>query len=753
MIAVDPEVQSTPQHMTLSEVLRHIRTITLRPGCTQVERTVAREMLRDCSPRAVIQERRKNPSLSIALIPGGAPAYSLIVEETGSVTLSASHGALLFATARLAAEDWANRPADEFLQPIRRETAFHWLRNYSDFLVGSLRYGRRFNREKYLRQIARQGFTHVTVNGLGVERPFESSPPGDVYHWFYDYSPDLDQFVDSALLRGYYPPDYLSANLKFLKDSATLARRYGLTPGLHINSPRSMPEQFWRRYGFLRGARVDHPRETLRPRYTLAMAHLAVQQHYRELIRRILAEVPEIGFIHLWTNDSGSGFEFVSTLYAGRNGGPYLIREWKNHQEIARKAGENVLTYLHLLRDEAKRVNPQFRLICDLGPFMDERPTVIAGMGRGIDAGDFAYFEGAATEAERKLLLSVGAETHIKLDLSENNVLGVPFPRLTHERMASLRGRGGAYLLTGGSPATLAPFDINREVVRAFQLTPERPLEDVLNFWAAEWVGGEQAPTLRAIWDLADEAVRNFPPGVSMSTFGFPWFRLWVRPFVPNIDLVPEEERRYYERYLLATFNNPARIDLNNDMMWNFLSVTEAGEKKRIVDEKVLAPVDRAIDKCSMVLGTIALREGKVFQDLLDRLRAARCYYTTMRNMMAWTESVHGYCNASDQQEREFYRELCREMMNNELDNARDLLALWETSTVEFMPVSRIGETLHIYAENFGRLLKKKIDLMERFGDEEPAVDPSYMWRMPGQWRMDNGEFRIENVNEGKRRR
>ena len=46
-----------------------------------------------------------------------------------------------------------------------------------------------------------------------------------------------------------------------------------------------MPEEFWARYGFLRGARVDHPRETFRPRYTLAMAHPAVQEHYRELMR------------------------------------------------------------------------------------------------------------------------------------------------------------------------------------------------------------------------------------------------------------------------------------------------------------------------------------------------------------------------------------------------------------------------------------------------------------------------------------
>jgi len=59
----------------------------------------------------------------------------------------------------------------------------------SDFLVGSLRTSRGFSGEEYVRQAARLGFTHCTVNGLAEGPPFESGPPGDVYSWFYDYSP------------------------------------------------------------------------------------------------------------------------------------------------------------------------------------------------------------------------------------------------------------------------------------------------------------------------------------------------------------------------------------------------------------------------------------------------------------------------------------------------------------------------------------------------------------------------------------
>ena len=70
-------------------------------------------------------------------------------------------------------------------------------------------------------------------------------------------------------------------------------------------------------------------------------------------------------------------------------------------------------------------------------------------------------------------------------------------------------------------------------------------------------------------------------------------------------------------------------------------------------------------------------------------------------------------------------------MVDAELANAKRLLALWRGSDVQFMPVSTLGESMHIYGENFGELLEKKIDLMERHRNDEPYVDPAYMWRMP----------------------
>ncbi len=726
----------------LKTILQTIQTVTFPADCSPVERTVAEsvatQLLRSATVRPVGTQTENGPHFHVAVEREGDPDdqsgdwVQFKLSPGPSAALTASHAHWLYAGLCLLREEWLERDEREFEHGKKVTLTFPWLRNLSDFLVGSLRYARNFNPEDYVRQIARLGFSHVSINGLGFPGPFEKSPPGDLYHWFYDYSPDLDQFVDSSLLHGYYPADYLQTNLRTLKRNADLAAKYGLIPGLHINSPRSMPEEFWDRYGFLRGARVDHPRETIRPRYTPAMAHPAVQDHYRELVRKVLAEIPEIGFIHVWTNDSGSGFEFVCSLYAGRNGGPYLLREWKTEEEIARVAAKNVLTYYRLIRDEARRINPGFRLVCDLGPFFVERKHIVPGLGDGIDAGEFAFFQPPDPEDQGGERPASDVLTHVKLDLSDTNVLGLPFPGLVHERLTAARAEGAQAILCSATPDMLAPFDVNGEIVRAVQLHPDRSLATMLLEIARRWAGRELAQRLVDIWLHSDGAVRAYPRDIPMSTFGFPWFRLWVRPFVPNIEAISEEERAYYERYLLATFNNPARVDLNNDMMWDFLTVEEAAKRKSILDGEVLPRTGQAIELCESTLSQIAAPDAEgVLNDLRDRLRTGQCYFTTMRNTLAWTESVHGFLESRDADRRAHYHDLCKEMVRSELENARSLLDLWQRSTRDCIPVSTVGESLHMYGQNFGELLERKIDLMIRHRDDEPYIDPDFMWRMP----------------------
>ncbi|MEK6570443.1 MAG: hypothetical protein AABZ61_03675, partial [Bacteroidota bacterium] len=251
--------------ISVSNALKNTRVILYPTKGRPVDQTVAESMVSELAPSAKvfsvqrIRAKLGDGTLTVSIadeylphsVSRRAPNRStgkwmtFRIAESGNGELVASHSHLLYALFCLIKGDWADQDVAGFTKGRTVKPTFVWLRNLNDFFVGSLRKARHFDREEFVKQLARQGFSHITINGLGVDRPFESGPPGDVYSWFYDYSPDLDQFVDSELLRGYYPSDYLEANLTFLKRNSALVTKYGLTPGLHINSPRSMPEEFW----------------------------------------------------------------------------------------------------------------------------------------------------------------------------------------------------------------------------------------------------------------------------------------------------------------------------------------------------------------------------------------------------------------------------------------------------------------------------------------------------------------------------
>jgi hypothetical protein len=153
------------------------------------------------------------------------------------------------------------------------------------FLTQYARLIRGFDRELYLREYARLGFTHVEVNALAGPFPAETGVEGEFYPDFYTYCPALDQFVTSRLNQGLYPEDYLAANLERLRQNALLALKYGLTPGLLCFEPRSVPEAIFETYPTLRGAPRGPSLPELEPRYHCSIAHPVVRDHYPELIQ------------------------------------------------------------------------------------------------------------------------------------------------------------------------------------------------------------------------------------------------------------------------------------------------------------------------------------------------------------------------------------------------------------------------------------------------------------------------------------
>jgi hypothetical protein len=562
---------------------------------------------------------------------------------------------------------------------------------------------------------------------------------------FYTYCPALDQFVSSELSKGLYPVDYLSANLEHLKRNAELARQYGLVPGLLCFEPRSVPEEFFKRYPMLRGARVDHPFRSFQPRYNMTIAHPLVREHYAEMVRSLMREVPELGFLSVWTNDSGAGFEHTQSLYVGRNGGAYLIREWKDETEIARAAGENALRYLRVLCQAGREANPDFRVMTRMESFYAEHDVLWRGLGDGLDVEsaslvqrgwdmpythprypDSTSFVGGSIHQlsfdpkERELareLKDKSSHAHFYFAAGPNTIfaplVGVPYPSLTHQRLKLLHDNGVTRLahLGGTNPPELVPFNVNHEVLRAFQFDPDGDRDRLIERIARRCAGDE------FVGDLCNA-----------------WADLWARPFVPNIEGIPLEERAYYQDYMCTTPHNPNNVDLSRDVLFQLATIEGCRTALERIDTNVFPPIDRAIasleavsDRASAVLG-----HGNAIEDQLVRLRALNCWFLTQRNVAAWVVGVCGYMQSASDIEKAECRRVVDGMIGRELKNSERLLALLD-SGVEFMATTDQGETALIHGRNMREILEKRMALMSKHRHDEPWIDPGYIERQAGQ--------------------
>jgi hypothetical protein len=303
---------------------------------------------------------------------------------------------------------------------------------------------------------------------------------------------------------------------------------------------------------------------------------------------------------------------------------------------------------------------------------------------------------------------------------------------MAHAKLASAKEAGFKRLNANGGLLNLAktPYWPNVEVLKAFQLDPNASIDETLKRISTKWVGSDKADTLIDCWDKIEDAISYFPLVMLYSGFGYPWLRLWVRPFTPNLEAVPEKDRRPFEQYMVSTPNNPSINDLGRDVLFELLNKNNARLSMNRFDENAIPRLDTAL---KAIEGALESSEGQakdVFEDLLWRTRALRSWAVCLRNVCAWVTCVHGYLDSDDASEKEALKSELQDMIDFDLGNTRELLDIWKNCPVEFMLVSDQVETSSVYGENLGELLKRKIELTEQYRDVEPYIDRDILWRV-----------------------
>ena len=749
---------------TVKEALMEVKTLEYPANGRMVDKTVVDNLKQNLIPsaqamvvsgastnanvlRVCIADEGLVPDLSKLGIkaPSNKDWMWLRLTANGEGELVASKANLLYMLYCQLRDKWLDKKVVELEKGVLTTTTFSWVEGSDGNWPFRAITPRRYDAETSIQELARLGCDHVVVNAVANIAPFEQGPPGEIYYRFYYGNTDLDQYAETELSKGIYPPEYLQANMNFTKENAKLAAKYGLTPGLFITAPRSVQDALLERYPFLRGARIDHTFRCYKPRYTLTLAHPVVRWHYAELMKQFMREIPELAYLGWRTNDAGAGFEYTVTTYAGRNGGPYLIREWKSNEEIAKTAGANVLRYIKLLRDAASEINPNFRVISGLGSFPAEGQYILDGMGDRLDLSvSLADTADPVKWKKQADLLQKGAYLFSGAGLTSPYIQGIPFPWLCFENLRKLVAKDLRRIGLGTQSICLASYDINRQVFHAYQLNEKMDIDQTIMEKAQQWVGAQQADKLVQIWRTIDQVVRDFPSVPLYDGYGFYTLRPWVRPFVPDIGKIPTSDRAYYEQFLNAIFNNPNLVDLAADALWTLISTEQAESIIKQCDSKIWQPLDEAIALCEsgMKSSPVASAAYHVFLDQRDRLLGQKYYYRTLRNLAMWIAGVHGYVDAKEPAVKQTKQAMVKEMMADEIANTKALLKLFRESQVDFMPLSDISETMYDYcSKNFAELLEKKIALMEKHKNDVPHINPNFMWQMPDGFGVDENEY------------
>jgi hypothetical protein len=479
-------------------------------------------------------------------------------------------------------------------------------------------------------------------------------------------------------------------------------------------------------------------------------------------------EVPELGFITIWTNDSGAGFEHTKSLYVGRNGGAYLIREWKDDEEISRLAGENAIRFFRVLRDEARKVNPEFRVITRMESFYGEHDTVWNGLEDGIDIETSSlmargweipythpkYSDSRSINAgtiyqagfdkQEKILLEElkgkGSIAHLYFSAGQHALfdplMGIPYPFLVYQRLKILYDNGIDYLslMGGNSIPELVPYNINHEIIRTFQYHPELNIIPLVNKIAEKWAGKELASALVDAWKFTEEAILAFPIVTPLyTTFGFTWYRLWARPLVPDIEKIPQEKRDYYEDFMCTTPHNPNNVDLSRDVLFHLTTPDKSKLDLERIDENVWDPLSKAINVLEQkISGKTDSVKNKVIYDQLIRIKALKCWMMTQRNIAAWITGVYGYMNSKNEKNKIEQQQIVVDLIHREIENSKLLIGLLD-SGIEFMAMTDTGETPLIYGKNLKKLLKARIAIMEKHVNDKPFIDHHYIERKAGE--------------------
>jgi hypothetical protein len=205
--------------------------------------------------------------------------------------------------------------------------------------------------ENKVARAAELGAAQVFIEDIPKDHTYLECCPGDPYPNWGMLLTNLFKIIVPNKLREFLPVEYAQRNLELLKERGKILEKYGLKAALVLVEPFYLPESVYQAHPSWRGPRCDHPRRSKYMYYCPCIDNEEVREMYTEAMEKLCRHI-NIGYIRLYTNDSGGGLCWSSGLYNGANG-PAACRDIGLPERIlglfdafekgASKAGRNIM--------------------------------------------------------------------------------------------------------------------------------------------------------------------------------------------------------------------------------------------------------------------------------------------------------------------------------------------------------------------------------------------------------------------------
>lgn len=581
--------------------------------------------------------------------------------------------------------------------------------------------------EAFARRAKQSGATHIVITAEDLPWAlWMLDTPGDPYPAWAMSNIGIFKVATPDALKPYLPQDYAARVMTILRQRCEVLRKLGLKAAYTTFEPQILPEAVYRDHPLWRGPQVDHPLRSRVPRFAPDIDNSEVLAFYRESMRKLCTECPEVEVVSLHTNDSGSGMSWSPGLYQGPNGSS-LTREKRMY--------ERYRDFFGALRQGAQDARPG-PLEIDAEWVREPAPELVAmRLEEGMAVANYEGPRATRYKAVVGFLLDYFYPFY--------PALGIPLPVRYVEELekAARTGAPRLFYLIGDRYNTDIYFDIYDNFWKhptGGEITRLQLLRSI----AASQVGEAAAESLVSAWTAIHRAGRD----VDILNFGGTLFYIggvhqrWLtRPFVPFPEELLPEERDYFRKFQFQARSEQRARDLGDIQGTRQYE----GLGGAAVSGQLLARMKADVAEARRLIASIAASSParRAELALLDRrLRVFDILIDNCRDGLEYQYLLDFMKDGSLRRPIEFQEHLTdipewrqiKEIARREMDNSIVLADMLESGKDVLLDLARTKEeeNIRVLGPDLAQQLRLRVKIMARhWEDYERLFDREKPWR------------------------